>query len=357
MLFGINESTTEMVAVEEMYVPAHLAESFEGIAALGNNQAEKLYEEVINAQGEFSAKLQRGVSTGKLQEACAEIIQEGALANFISKAKELFKKLWAALKALFNKFMTWLDSKMKSDKDFIAKYKQILSKKATEVSDMTYKGHNWGEFDPARESGNLEKAVNEAGENGENGANAAAGDAKEGEAQTGDAKDGEKKDAEAGKKPAADGSDREARIDQAMKDVAKLVGVTETTESADIVSEYREKLYGGSVEAEELTGPNVSSLISIVESYSKDKTAAEKLFKAAEREYNKTIRGYEKTEKAAAKSSTATLDMSTSTLIAVSKAEFALVNQLNGVYLAALKARRDESKSILAKVITYKKSK
>ena len=347
MLFGINESTTEMVAVEEMYVPAHLAESFEGIAALGNNQAEKLYEEVINAQGEFSAKLQRGVSTGKLQEACAEIIQEGALANFISKAKELFKKLWAALKALFNKFMTWLDSKMKSDKDFIAKYKQILSKKATEVSDMTYKGHNWGEFDPARESGNLEKAINEAGENGENGANAAAGDAK----------DGEKKDAEAGKKPAADGSDREARIDQAMKDVAKLVGVTETTESADIVSEYREKLYGGSVEAEELTGPNVSSLISIVESYSKDKTAAEKLFKAAEREYNKTIRGYEKTEKAAAKSSTDTLDMSTSTLIAVSKAEFALVNQLNGVYLAALKARRDESKSILAKVITSKKSK
>lgn len=352
MLFGINESNT-MVAVEEMHVPAHLAESFEGIVALGNNQAEKLYEEVINAQGEFAVKLQRGISSGRLQEACEEIIQEGAFSNFISKVKEMFKKLWAAIKALFAKFIAWIDTKIKSDKDFIAKYKQILSKKSSEVSDMEYKGHNWGTFDVGKESENLKKTAEETKKEGEK----AAEKVEEATKDAGDKDKAPEQSAkpanEADESPSKDGSDREALIAAAIKEMARGAGVKESDEPADVASDYREKLYGGSVEAESMTGPDVSKLINVVETYEKDKAAANKIFQATDKGYNSTIRALEKAERAALKSTE--VDFSSSTALAVAKAKASLHNQLVGIYLAALKDRRDEARSVLAKVITYKK--
>lgn len=360
MLFGLNENTT-VATVEEMVVPAHLAESFEGIVALGNMKAEKLYEEVLNIQGEFTAKLQRGVSTGKLDEACAEILQEGALGSFFGKVKEMFKKLWEAIKALFTKFMAWLDSKIKSDKDFIAKYKKTLIAKAGEVSDMEYKGHNWS-FGPApgtKVTVEIEKTIDKVDEKSKN-------ILKDG-IVTNDGYAGRPKHAEAGKstdndamriafgEAKADGSDREQLIEEGIKVIAAALGVGQLTDPAEVVSEFREKIHGGSIEAETMTGPKVGELIKIVEDYEKDKKDSEKSMKEYEKTFRETIKTLEKLEKSAANAKSATVDLSTSTLIAVAKAQASLANQIAGVFLAALKERRDEARSILAKVVTYKK--
>ena len=351
MLFGLNENTTTtMVAVEAMHVPAHLAESFEGIAALGNTYVENLYEEVINAQGEFSAKLQKGISTGKLQEACMEVIQEGAVSNFIAKVKTLFEKLLAAIKALFDKFMVWINNKIKSDKDFLAKYRETLKKKASEVSDMEYKGHKWGTFDVGKESAAIIKVAEEVKEDAKEAAKIIVIDGVKYKIEKG--KPTVKVDEAAGDVE-KDGSDREAKIEEAIKGMAKLMGVKVSGEASEVVADYREKLYGGSVDAEVMTGPNVNDLISIVETYEKDKSAAEKAFQALEKSYNETIKIYTKAEKDARDATD--LDMSASTLLAVSKAQASLQNQIAGVYLAALKDRRDESRAVLAKVLTYKK--
>lgn len=383
MLFGLQESTT-IAAVEEMHVPAHLAESFEGIAALGNMQVEKLYEEVLNVQGAFTAKLQQGISTGRLDEACIEIIQEGALGNFITKIKDLFKKLWAAIKALFTKFMAWLDSKIKSDKDFITKYKKTLLQKASEVSDMDYKGHKWEMGDlPGVEkvAAKVEEQVEKATEVLALGWNGKIQNKSSLLPAPTDPKDGG--DAAPKKAPgiamsnrvphgsmdsddvidikfeeaAKDGSDREELIEKGIIEISKALGLGSIKESSEVVAEYREKLYGG--EAETLTGPKVSELIKLVEEFSKDKSAAEKAWKAYEKSFNEIVKKFERKEKEfnSNKENANKVDLSFSTEIAVAKEQATLANQLAGVYVTALKDRRNEARSILAKVITYKKSK
>ena len=385
MLFGLQESTT-IAAVEEMHVPAHLAESFEGIAALGNMQVEKLYEEVLNVQGAFTAKLQQGISTGRLDEACIEIIQEGALGNFITKIKDLFKKLWAAIKALFTKFMAWLDSKIKSDKDFIAKYKKTLLQKASEVSDMDYKGHKWEMGDlPGVEkvAAKVEEQVEKATEVLALGWNGKMQNKSSLLPAPTDPKDGGDGDAAPKKVPgvamsnrvphgsmdsddvidikfeeaAKDGSDREELIEKGIIEISKALGLGSIKESSEVVAEYREKLYGG--EAETLTGPKVSELIKLVEEFSKDKSAAEKAWKAYEKSFNEIVKKFERKEKEfnSNKENANKVDLSFSTEIAVAKEQATLANQLAGVYVTALKDRRNEARSILAKVITYKKSK
>ena len=357
MLFGLNENTT-VATVEEMVVPAHLAESFEGIVALGNMKAEKLYEEVLNIQGEFTAKLQRGVSTGKLDEACAEILQEGALGNFFGKVKEMFKKLWEAVKALFTKFMAWLDSKIKSDKDFIAKYKKTLIAKSAEVSDMEYKGYKWA-FGPApgtKVTVEIEKTVEKVEEKSENILKDGIVDPKTGYAPKAThvlASDDPKTKGFFEAK--ADGSDREQLIEEGIKVISAALGLGQLTDPAEVVSEFREKIHGGSMEPETMTGPKVGELIKIVEDYEKDKKDSEKSMKEYEKTFRESIKTLEKLEKSAANAKSATIDLSTSTLIAVAKAQASLANQIAGVFLAALKERRDEARSILAKVVAYKK--
>ena len=362
MLFGLNESTT-IVAVDPMYVPKHLSESFEGIAALGNMQAEKLYEEVINIQGAYAAKLQRGLSSGRLQEACEEVLQEGVVGNFFTKVKEMFKKLWAAIRALFDKFMAWIDSKFKSDKDFLAKYKEILNKKASEVSNMSYKGHEWGDFEE-KEAEKISKVVEKAEEKTEkithlpNGITMISLSSNKDQTkkdQTGEEKfDNMYNDAK--KKPKEDGSDREAKIDALMKELSVELKVSPSSDASDIVNEYKENLYGGSTESVELTGPDVKALMKVVENYSKHKSAAEKLRNKVDRSYSNIIRKYEKLDRDLNKDTT-DVNMSASTMVAMAKAAATLTNQCAGVYLTALKDRRDEARSILAKVVTYKKEK
>ena len=371
MLFGLNENTI-VVAVDEMAVPAHLAESFEGIAALGNMQAERLYEEVINIQGAFTAKLQRGISSGNLQEACVEIFQEGALGNFVGKVKEMFKKLWAAIKALFAKFMAWIDSKVKSDKDFIAKYKKTLMSKISEVSDMEYKGHNWklGNV-PGTEvvavAATVEKVVNEAAEEGKKGETITYGDAVDGVTKEKPEDEDEDKyvdqynymqDNSLIGEAKEDGSDREQLVEEGIKKVAAILGVKGNfTEAAEVVKEYKDMIYGGSLEAESMTGPKVSELIKVVEDYAKEKTAAEKAWKAYEKTFNNAVKEFERLEKEFNnnKDNAGKVNLSFSTKIAVAKAQASLANQAAGVFLTALKDRRDEARSILAKVVTYKK--
>ena len=357
MLFGLNESTT-IVAVDPMYVPKHLSESFEGIAALGNMQAEKLYEEVINIQGAYAAKLQRGLSSGRLQEACEEVLQEGVVGNFFAKVKEMFKKLWAAIRALFDKFMAWIDSKFKSDKDFLAKYKEILNKKASEVSNMSYKGHEWGDFEE-KEMTSIIEASKKIEEKTEETKKIILGawehpnqqQAKQPSAQ--EIRDAEyKAKYDSAKK---EGTDREALIDATIKEISKSVVNKEFTEPSEVVDEYREMLYGG--EAVELTGPDVKALMKVVENYSKHKAASTKIQNAVDKSYNNVIRTYEKLDRDLNRNSTTDVNMAASTTVACAKAAASLTNQIASLYLTALKDRRDEARSVLAKVVTYKKEK
>lgn len=327
MLFGLNENTVVM-PVEAMEVPAHLAESFTGIAAFGNTQAERLYEEVINAEGAFSAVLQKGVSSGTLDEACAEVIQEGMLGGYWKKVKDMFENLWKTVKALFEKFMAWLDGKVKSDKDFIAKYGETLKNKKDELKSMEYMGFVW-------KISSLDKSIATS-------ITDAIGELK---------KDGDGKAAGLAKDVPT--VNKEDEIAKGLMEIGKMVGSSKDTD-AEIVADYNKQLHGGHLEADKLKLNDVSALITAVEKYEDDKKSAEDLKKAFDDAFKAAISIIEGM-KSDWESENNKVHHLAGVHIAVAKAQAALCNRLVGTYLTALKDRRSEYRGVLAKAVGYKK--
>lgn len=64
-----------------------------------------------------------------------------SVGEFFSKVKEFFVKLWQKIKGLFTKFFALINSFVKSDKDFINKYRKQLS--TVDTSKMKYKGYEF----------------------------------------------------------------------------------------------------------------------------------------------------------------------------------------------------------------------
>lgn len=75
------------------------------------------------------------------------VYESGQISAFFSTAKQFFLNIWEKIKGLFRKFFAMIDKYVKSDKDFINKYKSHLLSVST--TDFKYKGYEFtpGELD------------------------------------------------------------------------------------------------------------------------------------------------------------------------------------------------------------------
>ena len=86
---------------------------------------EKLFTAAIFCDMQEAAMLHEGAAVEDI-----EAFQEASIKGFIDKLKEMIKKLWAKIKAVFHAFIAKLNSWfMKSGKEFASKYEKELSKK------------------------------------------------------------------------------------------------------------------------------------------------------------------------------------------------------------------------------------
>lgn len=103
---------------------------------------EGAYHIVAESEANYNAIMQAiGVAELAVFESTGtEMVYEaGDVKGFFGKMKEFFLNLWEKIKGLFKKFFSMFDSYVKSDKDFINKYKKHLL--SVNTKDFKYKGY------------------------------------------------------------------------------------------------------------------------------------------------------------------------------------------------------------------------
>lgn len=105
---------------------------------------EGAYHIVAESEANYNAIMQAvGVAELAVFESTGmEMVYEaGDVKGFFGKMKEFFLNLWEKIKGLFKKFFAMFDSYVKSDKDFINKYKKHLM--TVNTKDFKYKGYKF----------------------------------------------------------------------------------------------------------------------------------------------------------------------------------------------------------------------
>ena len=78
-----------------------------------------------------------------LESTGAEMVYEaGDIKSLAESVKKFFLNIWEKIKGLFKKFFALFDGYIKSDKEFIRKYKKDLMK-LTNTKDYKYKGYEF----------------------------------------------------------------------------------------------------------------------------------------------------------------------------------------------------------------------
>lgn len=93
----------------------------------------QLAEDSILESEEYTARLMEGIGRFELAKisegvAPAEIYTEGMVGAIWEKIKKIFKFAKEWVKVIFRKFMAWVNSIIKSDSDFVTKYKKDIEK-------------------------------------------------------------------------------------------------------------------------------------------------------------------------------------------------------------------------------------
>lgn len=97
-------------------------------------ESEMNYNKIMQAVGVAEATA--------VAETGAEMVYEASdISGFFAKVKEFFQKLIEKIKSLFKKFFGMLDSWIKSDKDFVNKYKSDLVK--ADTRNFEFKGYTF----------------------------------------------------------------------------------------------------------------------------------------------------------------------------------------------------------------------
>ena len=138
MLFGLNESGVYTPAVATKL----FNESYDFIAMEQEMLAEsaKAWNKIEYMVGEANCRL---IHESVVNPEGVEYLMEGVIGGFFKKVKEFFIKLKNMVVEIFQKFMMWINSMIKSEKEFAEKYeKEIVAKmdalKEIDVNGFTY---------------------------------------------------------------------------------------------------------------------------------------------------------------------------------------------------------------------------
>ena len=203
------------------------------------------------------------------------VYTEGVLGDFASKIKAFLLKIWEKIKSLFKHALMIFNSYSKTDKEFVNKYKQELSKAATkDLSDFVFKGYSYNNLTEGKVSAAI-TVIDNAKDVGE----------------------------------AAAGSDATVDYkklnDNFSDDMEKLRGLVVGAISKDpgslTADEFNKELYsalrGDMDEKEELDDIDVHKLMNELTSSADDKKVANRAFRDSKKVIDKAIKDAEKNER------------------------------------------------------------
>lgn len=315
-VYSMTNRETELTAgiIECMHEPG-----LEGAYAIVA-ESEANYNKIMQAVG--VAELAVFESTG------TEMVYEAAdVKGFFGKVKEFFVNLWEKIKGLFKKFFAMFDSYVKSDKDFVNKYKKHLL--SVNTRDFKYKGYNF----------------------------------------TIDAVSVNKADSAIDKLiPGMDNKEALLKIEDRAELVEKMRGAAigeSSLEAGEFSKELFKKLRSGEDTKEELDNISVTDLLMAISENSNLKKEAEKNFKDIEKSIKEAIKATGKLQDRIIKlvpdksdenmtALRAETIKAASTHVANLKDKLAIVQLVNGAILTAIKDKNRQSKAICTALMTYK---
>ena len=203
------------------------------------------------------------------------VYTEGVLGDFASKIKAFLLKIWEKIKALFKHALMIFDSYSKTDKEFVNKYKQQLSKSAVkDLSDFVFKGYSYSNLTENKVGAAITVIDNAKGV---------------GEAAAGSGADVDYK------KLNDDFSDHMEKLR------GEIVGAISKDPGSLTADEFNKELYtalrGDMEEKEELDDIDVHTLMNELSTSAEAKKTANRAFRDSKKAIDKAIKDAEKNER------------------------------------------------------------
>lgn len=315
---GITESVLNMEDVIECQYDCFDEGAYAIIA-----ETERNYNNIMQAVGiqEFNVFEQTG------QEMVYEAVD---IKGFISKVKQFFINLWKKIAGLFKKFLAIMDSYLKTDKEFVNKYKKAIY--AGSTKDFKYKGFKYttDAYKVTKDTAEPPLTIESIGGNNEA--------------------------LDALIKKYEDKSD----IEEGMR--GKAIGESASYTASEFAKELYEKLRNGQSTKEEIDGVNPSEQIQIILGTKQGKKDAEKDFKETKQIINKAIKALETKERELLKEIPSNDENETKSkqlkvlgdAITLTKAQLSIIQTMNSAKLTAIRDNNRQAKAICVKLIGRK---
>lgn len=306
-------------------------------AYIGVYETESNYARLMESVG--IAELSYYVETGK-----DIVIEANYGESLFDKARALFKKILEKIASVFKKFLALVNSFILSDKSFVEKYKKVLTDVNTKG--FSYKGY---EFKKLKD---IISTISDAIDNNIIDNNFPAYD------------------------PSKSSTDLSTIIDNISDNKEKLFnkirGITVSKNDTEIESsDYSKELFkyfrNGEDKPKEITTVDTKELMAIMVDYKGMKSDATSSYNTLKRTINDAISSLTNEEKKYSKNIPGGRDRNDSEVekssqavkiisarIEALKTKLNVLQIYNGAYLAALKDRNRQAKSVCVKLITYK---
>lgn len=275
-----------------------------------------------------------------LESTGAEMVYETVdIKSVFGKIKEFFVNLFNKIKGIFQKFMAMINSWVKSDKDFVAKYKKQLS--LVDVTGFEYKGYKFTnqDFNINTASG---KARNSVGES--IGA-----------------------DIYTAKFDSVAADNFIKALDDKSDIIEKARGASIGTNSIT-AGDFSKELFmffrNGESSKVDIDGVSVTALFNIIEGAAEAKTRANKAYTDVEKSFKEFFTVVDKAERElktlvptgndSSNSEISTKIRAASISIGFMKEIASIVTIINGAKLAAIRDENRQAKSVCIQLINYK---
>lgn len=301
------------------------------------------YTEIISDATEELAALESAlfVADVMLEEKALEgttpeemdVLLEGVMSSLYTRLKEVLKKLIAKIKQWFANVKKFFQVLFSHGKEFAKKYKSDIVKAHARAKGFKYKTYNFkGGWKDLLETGEIQKVSGEVG-----------------------AQDPlNKADALLSQNP-----NETSTSELVKKHMGKAWG-NGIDSQAEFNKEFKEELYGGSMEKEEFedfsSGPSLQDMLAVLEQGSKVLTNMDKIERALTSNCDKAVKHLEKAENNAAKAvkEGESLSKRYSLAVEICKAETNLALSIADIYKEALKVAMKDAESILKSLLRHK---
>lgn len=138
MIFGLNEGTVVTPTVSTNL----FNESYDFVAMEQEMLAEsaKAWNKIEYMTGEANCRL---IHESIVNPEGVDSLLEAVVEGFFKKVKEFFEKLLKMVQEIFKKFMMWINSKLKTDKEFAIKYENEIVAKMESLGKIKVKGFTY----------------------------------------------------------------------------------------------------------------------------------------------------------------------------------------------------------------------